>query len=448
MYSPNLTTLMKMLEEDQRLKEIQTPEATQSDKETDDLPFSLFPSSNKTPISNKTKVLLVSDHCQSYTCNSKVSWNLLKALSKQPELEVFHFGMNIHPNSTADHRPYPSKIGFYSVNEIVEDRYGVKNLNSYVDKIKPTVVIFFHMFETIETYVKGLESCSYKAYKTVIYIDLVYYNVCKEHIDKLNSIGDKIYVNSEYYRQKLLEGGIKKPIDLLSVGFDRSQAPILDKTVARYKINIPESGFTILAPFDNVPKHRYDIIIKAYAKLITRYPDVEMRLFCMCNKSEVGGYPIIDMYKQEIKNNGSSLDLHAGKIMLIDKKQVFTDEVKNVIYNAVDVGICVSESAHLNMSPLDMLFVGVPLIISDSNPYSKYANKNNSVILKTASSYLANNGKGGILSEVGVVNSEDLFLALEACIKNPKSLTEKRGSIHDDFPEWSFTNLVQYLTTC
>lgn len=72
MYSPNLTTLMKMLEEDQRLKEIQTPEATQSDKETDDLPFSLFPSSNKTPISNKTKVLLVSDHCQSYTDRKSV----------------------------------------------------------------------------------------------------------------------------------------------------------------------------------------------------------------------------------------------------------------------------------------------------------------------------------------------------------------------------------------
>ena len=43
-------------------------------------------------VSSKLKFLLVSTHCQQYTGYSKVSWGILKELSKNPWLSVTHFG--------------------------------------------------------------------------------------------------------------------------------------------------------------------------------------------------------------------------------------------------------------------------------------------------------------------------------------------------------------------
>ena len=441
MYSPNLTTLMKMLQQEQQLKETRsttnnvvtsvTLSATPISLQADSLPFSLFP--NKEGASTKKlkkKVLLVSDHCQSYNYNSKVSWNLIKVLAKREELEVYHFGINQNENNTADHRHYPANVTYFSAKELLTESTASTAspsslLNSYVDKVKPDYIVVFQHVDTLQSYLEGLGECQHKVYKMLVYADLQYYNVPITTVDVLNKYADRVFVNTDFYKRLLLESSLAKPVEVLRYGFDRTLMPIVDKKVARYKINLPESGFTILAPCENTKENRYDIVIKAYAKLISKYPEVEMRLFCLCDKTEADGYPIIQMYKEEIKRNGCLFENHTGKIMLVQNKQVFNDEVKNVIFNSVDVGICCPETANAQLNALDMMFVGVPQIIVGGGAYAEYVDSTNSAPVPIHSySYSANNTENSHLSEIRAVNYEDVFLALERYLRNPSLIME------------------------
>jgi glycosyltransferase involved in cell wall biosynthesis len=215
----------------------------------------------------------------------------------------------------------------------------------------------------------------------------------------------------------------------------------MDKKTARYRINLSEIGFTILSPFENIHKNRYDIIIKAYVKLITRYPDTEMRLFCLCDKSDDGGYPIIDLYKQEFKNNNSDFSLHTGKIMLVESKDVFNDEIKNVVFNCVDVAVCCSETANIELNPLELMSVGIPQIITDAGAYGEYINESNGTPLKIQiHSYLANNGSSPYLSEVRTVNSEDVFLAMEKYLTNRQLLEQHSAAARKISSDWEINS--------
>jgi len=449
MYSPNLNTLMKMLKEDMDCKNVTAP--SNSIVDSSDLPFSIFPKAvlERGSVSlglTKKRVLFVSDHCHGYNSNSKVSWNLINLISKRAEIELVHFGINQNEYRTADHRPYPANVRYYSVKELTKDIYGVDELKRCVEEFKPDTIFFYHYADIVLKYSIALDSCQYKKFKTIYFVDFVYYNVSQELALDIEKYADAIYVSSEFYKKKLLECNISKPVDVLRYGLDKKQT--MDKKTARHRINLSETGFTILSPFENIHKNRYDIVIKAYVKLITRYPEIEMRLFCLCDKSDTGGYPIIDLYKQEFKNNNSDFSQHTGKIMLVQSNEVFNDEIKNVIFNCVDVSVCCSETANIELNPLELMSVGVPQVITGAGGYGEYINESNGMPLKIQiHSYVANNGSSSYLSEVRTVNSDDVFLALEKYLTNPNLLAEHGAAAKKITGDWdkSCAGLIRQL---
>jgi hypothetical protein len=442
MYSPNLNNLMKMLKEDLEIKKDVAPVNTIKQVESSDLPFSIFPKTvsgigSGSIGTKKQRVLFVSDHCHGYNSNSKVSWNLVNIISKQSGIELVHFGINQNMYRTADHRHYPGNVKYYSVSEITKDKYGIDDLIKCVEEFKPNTILFYHNSETLFKYSESLLNSIYKNFKTIYFIDLLYYNVPADLVSDIEKYADRVYVSSEFYKKRLLECNLTKPVELLRYGLDKRQLIAMEKKTARYRINLSETGFIILSPFENIHKNRYDIIIKAYVKLITRYPDTDMHLFCLCDKSDDGGYPIIDLYKQEFKNNNSDFSLHTGKIMLVQNNEVFNDEVKNVVFNCVDVAVCCSETANIELNPLELMSVGVPQIITDAGAYGEYINESNGTPLKIQMhSYLANNGSLAYLSEVRTVNSEDVFLAMEKYLKNRELLKEHGEAARTIVSDW------------
>jgi hypothetical protein len=229
---------MKMLQEDQK-------------KPSSELPFSLFPTTPEVKRENgKRRVLIVSENCRNYNSNSKISWNIVKVLAKCKDLDITHFAINSNINVTADHRQYPANVKYY-----VEKNKVDSELPRIVETDKPDVVIFFHQIDIIADYIKILPENSFSSFKTFIYIDFIYHNV--SHIEFLNKYADTIFVNSEFYKKKLIDNNVIKPVHLLRVGFDRALMPRLERRGARAKINLPDSGFTILSPCDNTANNRF-----------------------------------------------------------------------------------------------------------------------------------------------------------------------------------------------
>jgi len=422
---------MKMLQEEQK-----------QEKPVSDLPFTLFPNQTvETVVKKRNKVFLVSNHCHNYDTNSKVSWNLLKILSTRVELEVTHFGLQPNPLATADHRKYPDSVKYFALKTVAE-------LSEFVEKEKPEFLIFYNQIEVIAKFRKGLDACSYKGFKTVFYVDFVYHNINDNDVDFLNAYADRVFVNSEFYKSMLLSSRLVKPVDLLRYGID-SELKRFERNSARAKINLPESGFTILAPWDNNVNNRYDIIIKAFAKLVTKYPSIEIRLLCLCDKSDLNGYPIIDIYKREIINNNHLIENHSTKIMLIQNSQVFNDIVKNAIFCSINTSICCAQTANIELNALEMLYLGIPVIIPDAGGHKEYFNDSNSTPVKIHShSYLSNNGDGAGCCDVKSVDYENVFLALENYLTQPNILG-KHGEVATQFnSDWAknSTGLLEYIT--
>ena len=430
---------MRMLQEDQEPVD-NRPE----------LPFSLFPSNSLMPKKNtkvletRKKILLISEHCHQYTNNSKISWNLLKIMANNPNLDVFHFGTNQSDTTAVNFRPYPENVSYVSVKEVSDDPYGSDELKKYIDAVNPDHIVIFNTPENIAHYIELIEV----GRKITAYVEMLYYHISNTVVTSLNK-ADRIYVTSAFWKTALEENDITKPIFVMNCGFDSLLMPKLDKTETRIKTGLPTSAFIIMSPSKNLQNYRYDIILKAYIKLLAKYPKKDIRLFCLCDKDEAGGYSILDIYKQEIKNNKLNIHSQISKIMLVQQSQIINDDVKNCLFNCADIGLLCPENDGLNMDSFEMMGVGIPQVVPKSGQFEEYCNEDNSLLVPISNIYYHSNSLRTMLTEARAVSADDVFLALEKYMLNPELLAEHKTNSMAKVKKytWSYvtTDFINYL---
>lgn len=418
MYSPNLNTLMNMFINDGPAKIVNTEAAA--------LPFSLFP--NQTPVkgsvSKQKKILLISSHCHQYNSNSKVSWNLLKLLSLEPEFIVTHFGIMQSKKTNIDFRHYPANVKYYSVSELTQDPFGLDILDGVLDSVKPDIIVLFNNLETVKVYIEKLKGGF--SGKLVGYLDMSYYSTNAESLTLLNNNLHHIFTNSAFWKKNLEFQGINVPISICSYGFDSNCFPVLDKTATRDSISLPKDSFLVLNPNRNTHKHRYDIVLSAFVRLVSKYPTHNIHLFCLCDKGTEGGYPILDIYLSELRKYNVGIEQHLGKILLVQQDQNYSDQIINSIYNCANIGISCPDSEGGTLAALEMMGVGVPQILPKSSRYEDFANMNNSQLLPIKQTYYVSNNISSSPGEARAVEAHDVFLALEKYLLMP-SLIEEHG---------------------
>jgi hypothetical protein len=395
MYSPNLNAIMSQLEKED---------------EEHYMPFPLFPSDKtgkNTDVTNK-KILLVSEHCHQYSTNSKVSWNLLKELSLS--FDICHFGISPSEKVNVDCRPYPENVDCCKIDE---PGLGFNTLTKYIQSVAPDYIIIYNNLELINQYIMFLNSKKLFQGKLILYVDMLYYNINTNYVSLLNSSSvSKIFVTSTFCKDILTSNKITKPIGVLHYGVDSVLAPVIDKRIARSNIKMSNKCFTFLVPCPNLQQYRYDIIISAYVKLLSKYPNRELRLFCLCLKDSPGGHSILEIFKQELILNNMDVTPHLKNILL-SNEHLLNDSEKHNIFNCADVGICVPENEGLNLSSLEMMSIGLPQIVPKSGQFLSYCNDKNSILLPADNRYYLSRKMRTELSEARAVNGDDLFLAME-----------------------------------
>jgi hypothetical protein len=137
--------------------------------------------------------------------------------------------------------------------------------------------------------------------RTIAYLDQVYMSQKIEHVKYLNEHIDQFFVFSSEWKKTLWGHGIRKPIGVVPHGFDSALISAVDKQEIRGKMSVPEDAFLIVNVNRNMIRKRYDLVVMSFAELVMRHPTRDVRLLCVCDKGQRGGYPIVEIYINEIK---------------------------------------------------------------------------------------------------------------------------------------------------
>ena len=369
-----------------------------------------FSSAKKTiATQKKRKVLFVSTHCHQYNGYSKVAWNILKVLSTVADLEVHHYGLQQAP-AAGSFRPIPGSINSYAPTD--DQGFGFSLFNQYVVDMKPEVIVFYNDANIINRFLSVLEVKP----KIIAYLDHVYSSMNLDMASYLNNNVDEFFVFSKKWIPIAKASGLTKPVHAMPHGFDSLLHPIIDKGVARKDLGLPEEPFYIVCANRNTSRKRYDLLIMAFAKLVSKNPDKDVRLLCVCDSGGRGGYPLLNIYQHEL---GSAFNFHKHKLILIDNDLSLTDERINLIYNAADIGVSCADSEGFGLCAFEMMGLGKPQVVAAQIGHLEYCSNSNSIIIPTTNRYYIANSISSVAGEASSVSVDDLCSGLQSYLLNP-----------------------------
>jgi glycosyltransferase involved in cell wall biosynthesis len=376
----------------------------------------------------KLKFMLVSTHCHQYTGYSKVSWGIIKQLSKIPWLHVTHYAFQKFPNQqfTQGYRPYPSNIDVIdaaSLEKPFEQGFGFKHLPDAIRKVKPDVVMIYNDMSVVAKFLIEIEKSGIpNNHATWVYCDQVYNTQSQGFLDMLNMKVERIFAFSNGWKKCLKDQGINRPIDVLLHGFETDVYKPLPKMEIRKKMNIPENAFVFLNVNRNQPRKRYDLLIMAFVELIVKYPTKPLFLLCICDKGEKGGWWLFEIFTRELKMRGVPLEHFGSRLMLSSQDMTFKDEDINLFYNMADAGVNAADGEGWGLCNFEQMGVGVPQVVPNIGGFKEFCNKDNSVLVDAKNRYYLPSVYSPVGGEANAVDPHDLCMGMETYVLD----TDKR----------------------
>ena len=385
--------------------------------------------SSSTP-TRKLKMMLVSTHCHQYTGYSKVSYGLLRQLSKIPWLEVTHFGFQKFPNQnfTPGYRPYPSNVKIIdavAMEKPFEQGFGYKQLPDVIRQSEPDVVMIFNDMSVVGKFLVEIDKSGIpKNFKTWVYCDQVYTTQLQGYLDMLNMKAERIFTFTSGWKKCLKDQGVNRPIDVILHGFDEDMYRVLPRAEIRKNMKVPEDAFLFLNVNRNQPRKRYDLLIMAFAELITKYPTKPLHLMCICDKGEKGGWWLFELFQRELKLRGASVEQFANRLMISSQDMVFRDEDINMFYNIADVGINSADGEGWGLCNFEQMGVGVPQVVPNIGGFREFCKPDNSVLVEAKHRYYLPMVYSPVGGEAMAMDSHDLCLGMETYVLDPRKLRE------------------------
>jgi len=282
-----------------------------------------------------------------------------------------HFGFQKFVTVPSDYRPYPPGVRVYDPaakekeSQPHEMGFGFSQLAAYVRQVKPDVMMIYNDAGVICRFLDKLEEAlpaSERTYKMLIYLDQVFLLQRPELLARIDKAADAYFTFTPYWREILQRQGIKKPIHVLRHGFDPRQFKPMDRKALREKHKIPEHVILLLNLNRNTPRKRHDLVIIAFAKLVTRNPTKPLALMAVCDIGQSGGYPIQEIYVRELEALGANVQQHLSKLMIVQQALTFTDEVINELYCMSDVGVTAAEGEGFGLCQFEAMGLGIPQV--------------------------------------------------------------------------------------
>jgi len=387
--------------------------------------------------SRKKKVLLVGTHIQQFTGYSKVTYNIVKFLSKKPDVELHHYGFQRAKTSIPDFRPYPANVNSFdaaAMEQPTDQGFGYKRLPEVIKQVQPDVLIIYNdslvVCKFLEEIAKQLNADERRRLKIIIYLDQVYIGQRQMFMEMIRREASVVFAFTDRWRavlEKQFIGDAPKPrLRTLRHGYSNDLFSEIDRTKVRAALGIPANGFLMLNLNRNSPRKRYDLLIMAFVELITKYPTKPIFLLCVCDKGEKGGYSLFDIYVDELRSRNVSVDPFANRLMVSNADMALPDSEINNLYNAADIGVTTTEGEGFGLCQMEQMGVGIPQVVPDILGLNEFCTPSNSIIIPAGVAYHIPLGMGALGGKAYCVDSHEYCLGIEKYLLD-STLREKHG---------------------
>ena len=356
----------------------------------------------------KIKILMVSTHINQSNGYSKVTYNIIKELTKNKWITLVHFATHVLVSGDIG-RKYPSSVKVINTSD-KKNGFAFSEINSAVTSEKPDIVFIYNDMSSICNYVEELRKIP-RSFKIWAYLDITYKSPPQQMIDNINRDVERIFCFTKTWKDELKIAGFTRPIVIMNHGLDSSIFPI-PKELARQTLGLPNDVFLYTSLNKNIPRKRLDVLVMSFAKLIVRFPTKQLFMLIVSDLGKHGGFSLFDIFAREITLAGGEIDHYGNRLLITSKDTCYKDDDINVLYNCGDAGVSCADGEGFGLCTFEQMSLGIPQIVPDMNGYTEYCNQDNSLMIKPSHRYyipMAYNVSG----EAQMVDPEDVSKAME-----------------------------------
>lgn len=379
-------------------------------------------------MSVKQKVLIFGTHPNQYNGYSKVVYELISCLALKQDLEISVFGFQKFGDMDNHRVVLPPNIIIHDAfagEDPKQQGFGFEQIRDFVKKVQPDVCIVYNdmmIIHHVVTKLKLSQTEDNMKFKIIAYIDQVYLNQKKEFVDFINKNVDFALMFTEYWEKNIIDQGITLPHDNLPHGFNKNIYYPIPKKLARQFYNVPTNDFVILNLNRNQPRKRWDTCLKAFAEIVSRYPNEPVKL--MIGTSLQGGWNLIEIYERELKKRNCTLELGMKHLIIMDRPQKVTDEETNILYNVADIGINTCDGEGFGLCNFEQAGVGIPQLVPNLGGFIDFFDETNSIMIQPTMAYYVDHSRDMVAGEALLCNYIDFVEAFETYYLNREKIVE------------------------
>lgn len=374
-----------------------------------------------------TRVLFFGTHPRQFNGYSKVVYELAKCLCKRDDIELSIFGFQNFYENDQHRKDLPANVfvhDAYANENPKGSGFGVEQVKDFVIMNKPDVVIVYNDLLVISQIVNQLKTIEGRKFKIIAYVDQVYLNQKKDFIDYINKNIDVAMCFTEEWEKCLKDQGVTIPTCFLPHGFNNMHYFPIPKKLARQYYGLKEEDFIILNLNRNQPRKRWDVCLKAFADIVSRFPNEPIKL--MIATALQGAWNLIEIYERELKKRNISLEEGIKHLIIIDNPQKITDEQTNILYNIADIGINTCDGEGFGLCNFEQAAIGIPQIVPRLGGFLEYLNDENAFLIDPKMAYYVDNTRDMVCGEALICDYADFVDAVEDYYKN-RDLVKKHG---------------------
>jgi len=376
------------------------------------------------------RVLIFGTHPNQYNGYSKVVYELIACLAKRADLAVTVFGFQkfqILPNHRLD---IPSNVELYDAFEHENPKgqgFGVDQVRAFVKTNQPDVCIVYNDMMIIHQVVNQLKLAQKEdglSFKIIGYIDQVYLNQKKEFIDFCNTNLDYGLLFTKYWEDLIVEQGLTLDHGFLQHGFNPQNYYPVPKKLARHYYGLKPEDFIILNLNRNQPRKRWDICLKAFAELVSRYPKEPIKM--MVGTAVQGAWNLLEIFERELKKRGCTIQDGMQHLIIIDRPQKMNDEETNILYNVADIGWNTCDGEGFGLCNFEQAAIGIPQVVPRLGGFMDFFDDSNAQLVDPKMAYYVDNSRDMVCGEALLCDYVDYVEGIEAYYFN-KELRESHG---------------------
>jgi glycosyltransferase involved in cell wall biosynthesis len=365
---------------------------------------------------------------------SKVVYHLCQYLGGIQDLQVHVFGFQKFDSRTAHEagRPLTPALQVYDAWAHEDPKqlgFGVEQAQEFVDRVQPDVCIVYNDFVVVSQIVEKLTQCAHRSrLKLVVYLDQVYTFHRPMFINVLLQRVDHVITFSPYWSGVLQSHGLPpEKLSWVPHGFCSATYYPVPVHLARMYYGIRPKDFVVLNLNRNQPRKRWDTCMMAMAEVVKRTrgthenPDVPMiKLFVGTTVGQGGAWNLLEIYENELRKRGLTLQEGLQHLICIDHPQNLSDFDINVMYNAADIGINTAMGEGWGLCNFEQAALGVPQVVPRIGAYTDFFDDDCAILVTPRMHIYADFSYDSVGGETALCHYEDFVAGILRYYHDPE----------------------------